>query len=81
MYREYARHELNQLVTLDLGLGLDDVVVDEPELELGIRPCVVHLVRGIVIVFLHLLDEEITVLLVIRLEQPLANEPPTLHVS
>ena len=36
--REYLRHRLDQLVVLGLGLRLDDVVVDEPGLELGIRP-------------------------------------------
>ena len=66
---------------LDLSLRLDDVVVDEPGFEFGVRPCVVNLVRGIVIVFLHLLDEIVTILLIIRLDQPVAEEPPTLHPS
>ena len=79
--RQYARYQSNQLVTFDLGLGLDDVVINEPGLELGIRPCVVNLVRRIVIVFLHLLDEVIAVLLGVRLDQSLTDEPPMLHAS
>ena len=64
-----------------MGLWLDDVVVNEPGLELGIRPCVVNLIRRIVVVFRHLFDEVITVLLIVRLDQPLAEEPPILHES
>ena len=77
----YARHQLDQLITLDLGLGLDDVVVDEPGLELGIGPWVVNLVRRFVIVFFHLLGKVIVVVLVVRLDQPLVDEPPVLHPS
>lgn len=76
-----ARHQFDQLITPGLGLGLNDVVVDEPSIDLGVGPCVVNLVRGIVIVFPHLLDEVITVLLVVRLDQPLAYEPGALNGS
>lgn len=73
--REHARHHLDQLIPFDLSLGLDDFVIDEPGLEVRIRPCVVDLVRGIVIVFLHLFGEVVTVFLVVRLDQPVAEEP------
>ena len=56
-------------------------MVDEPGFEFGIRPRVVNLVRGIVVIFLHLLDEVVMILLVIRLDQPLAEEPPALQSS
>lgn len=78
---EYVRHNLDQLVTFDLSLGLNDVVIDEPGLELRVRPCVVDLVRGIVVVFLHLFDEVVAVLLVVRLDQPFAEEPRPLGAS
>lgn len=79
--REYARHQLDQFISLDLGLGLNDVVVDEPGLELRIRPRVVNLVRGIVVIFLHLANQVVAVLLVVRLDQSLGDEPPMLHAS
>ena len=79
--REYERSELDQLVTPGLGLGFDDVVIHEPGLELRIRPGVVNLIRRIVIVFVHLRDKVIAVLLIVRLDQPLAKEPPMLHAS
>lgn len=65
----------------DLSFGLNDVVIDKPGFELGIGPCVVNLVRGIVIIFPHILDEMVTILLVVRLDQPLAEEPSTLHAT
>jgi hypothetical protein len=42
--REYVRCHLDQLIALDLSLGFDDIVVDEPRFEFGVRPCVVNLV-------------------------------------
>ena len=75
----YARYQFDKLVAPNLGFGLDDVMVDEPGLDLRIGPCVVNLVHGIVIVFLHLFDEIVAVLLIVCLDQPLADEPAALN--
>ena len=65
---EYARHQFDKFIALDLGFRLDDVVVDKPGLDLRVGPCVVNLVGGIVIVFLHLFDEIVAVLLIVCLD-------------
>lgn len=65
---EYARDQFDEFIASNLGFGLDNVVADKPGLDLRVGPCVVNLARGIVIVFLHLFDEIVAVLLIVCLD-------------
>lgn len=52
-----APDEFLELLALDLGIALDDVVFDEPSLELRVGPAIPNMPGSIVIVVLHTLSE------------------------
>lgn len=58
--RPIVLNELLHLLTLELSITLDDVVVDQVLAELRVRPVRPEGVVGVIIIFLHLSQELLT---------------------
>jgi hypothetical protein len=74
-------HQFDEFLPRKLGITLDDVVVDEPSLELAIAPSNPDVIGGIVVIFRHLVKESIAILLEVRLDDIVIDKPLVLHNS
>jgi hypothetical protein len=73
--------QFDEFLPRKLGIILDDVVVDEPSLELAIAPSTPDIIGDIVIIFRHLVKKSIASLLEVRLDDIVIDKPLMLQDS
>jgi len=75
------RDQCHEFLPLDLGVALDDIVIDEPSFELTVAPRLPRRVANVIVVGTHQSGERLSLSSVIRLDDVMLNEPLTLRTG
>jgi len=75
---EDVRNHLDHLVSACLGVALHHSVVDEPGFQFGIRPVGPDGILDLIVILVHLSKEIVSILLIVRLDDVVRDEPSML---